>query len=269
MALFAGLDSGSTSTKAVLLDENGTIMGAHIVLSGKDFRKSAETVLRTVMDKTHSGLEDLAAVVATGYGRFITGLNSKAMSEITCCGRGAHHLHPGARTVIDIGGQDSKAIKINNAGKVVQFSLNDKCAAGTGRFLERIAVSLELDLEKMAQLSVHSEKKLPISSTCTVFAETEVISRISNGEPIEGIVKGLHSALASRIYTLAVGLNIEKDIFICGGGAKNAGLVKEIEELFGEAVLPSGIDPRLVPAIGAALIARDLQKEPAKERGEG
>ena len=264
MAVFAGVDSGSTSTKAVLLDEGGTIVGTHIVPSGKDFRKSVKVVLHTAMDKTHSGLDDIAAIVTTGYGRFISGLNSKAMSEITCCGRGAHYLHSPARTVIDIGGQDSKAIRIDNTGKVVQFSLNDKCAAGTGRFLERIAVSLELDLEKMAELSVQSQKKLPISSTCTVFAETEVISRISNGEAIEGIVRGLHSALASRIYILAAGLNIEKDIFVCGGGAKNAGLVKELEELLGEVTLPAGTDPRLVPAIGAALIARDSQREPAK-----
>jgi len=257
MAMFAGVDSGSTSTKAVLIDEGGTIIGTHIVPSGKDFRKSVEAVLQAVLDKAHSGLDDLAAIVTTGYGRFISGLASKAMSEITCCGRGAHYLHPATRTVIDIGGQDSKAMKLDNAGKVVQFSLNDKCAAGTGRFLERIAASLELDLARMAELSVQSQEKLPISTQCTVFAETEVISRISNGEPIEGIVKGLHSALASRIFTLCVGLNIEKDIFICGGGAKNAGLVKELEECLGEVVLPHGIDTRLVPAIGAALIARD------------
>lgn len=265
MALFAGVDLGSTSTKAILLDEGGVIIGTHIVPSGKNYQKSAEVVLHTVMDKIHSGLDDLAAIVTTGYGRFISGLNSKPMSEITCCGRGTNYLHPGARTVIDVGGQDSKAIMIDNAGKVVQFAMNDKCAAGTGRFLERIAVSLELDLETMAELSVHSQKSLPISSQCTVFAETEVISRVSNGEPIEGIIKGLHSALASRIYALAMGLNIEKDIFVCGGGAKNAGLVKELEECLGEVVLPHGIDSRLVPAIGAALIARDSQKEPAKE----
>ncbi|OGR13239.1 MAG: hypothetical protein A2277_05440 [Desulfobacterales bacterium RIFOXYA12_FULL_46_15] len=266
MALFAGVDSGSTSTKAVLLDEGGIIIGTHLVPSGNNFRKSAEVVLHTVMDKTHSKRDDLAAIVTTGYGRFISGLNSKAMSEITCCGRGAHYLHSAVRTVIDIGGQDSKAIKIDGTGKVVQFSLNDKCAAGTGRFLERIAVSLELDLERMAGLSVQSQQKLPISSTCVVFAETEVISRISNGEAIEGIIKGLHSALASRIHILAVGLNIEKDILVCGGGAKNAGLVKEIEELLGEVVLPSGIDPRFVPSIGAALIARDSQREQVESK---
>lgn len=254
--MFAGVDLGSTSTKAVLLDDAGTIMGTHLAPSGNNFRRTAEAVLHTVMDQTHSSLDDIAAMVTTGYGRFISGLESKAMSEITCCARGAHYLHPGARTVIDIGGQDSKAIKIDNAGRVVQFSLNDKCAAGTGRFLERIAVSLELELEKMAELSVNSENKLPISSTCTVFAETEVISRISTGEPIESIVRGLHSALASRIHTLVVGLNIEKDIFVCGGGAKNAGLVKELRGLLGEVVLPTERDPRLVPAIGAALLAR-------------
>jgi predicted CoA-substrate-specific enzyme activase len=264
MVLFAGVDSGSTSTKAVLIDEGGIIVGTHIVPSGNNLRKSAEVALHTALEKTHSGLDDLAAIVTTGYGRFISGLNSKAMSEITCCGRGANYLHSAARTVIDIGGQDSKAIKIDNAGKVVQFSMNDKCAAGTGRFLERIADSLELDLEKMADLSVHSQEKVPISSTCTVFAETEVISRVSKGEAVAGIVKGLHSALASRIFTLVVGLNIVKDVFVCGGGAKNAGLVKELEELLGEVTLPSGIDPRLVPGIGAALIARDSQKEPAK-----
>lgn len=264
MVFFAGLDSGSTSTEVVLLEEGGSIVGTHILPSGKDFRKSAETVLRAVMDMTSCGLNDLASIVTTGYGRFITGLNSKVMSEITCCSRGAHYLHPSTRTVIDIGGQDCKAIKINNAGKVVQFSLNDKCAAGTGRFLERIAVSLELDLEKMAELSLQSQNKLPISSTCTVFAETEVISRISSGEPVESIIKGLHSALASRIYTLASGLNVERDVFVCGGGAKNAGLVKELSELVGEVTLPSVIDPRLVPAIGAALIARDSQQELAK-----
>jgi predicted CoA-substrate-specific enzyme activase len=255
MILFAGVDSGSTSTKAVLVN---------IVPSGNNLRKSTEVALHTVLEKAHAGLDDLTAIVTTGYGRFITGLDTKAMSEITCCARGAHHLHPSARTVIDIGGQDSKAIKVNPVGKVVQFSMNDKCAAGTGRFLERIAASLELDLEKMAELSIHSQEKSSISSTCTVFAETEVISKISNGEPIEQIVKGLHNALASRIYTLAASLNIEKDIFVCGGGAKNAGLLKELEELIGEMVVTPEGDPRLVPSIGAALIAWESAGERTK-----
>lgn len=263
MVLFAGLDLGSTSTKAVFLDENGTIIGAKIVPTGGNFRKSAEITLHALLDKTCSTLDELGAIVSTGYGRFISGFNSKAMSEITCCGRGAHHLHPTVRTVIDIGGQDSKVIKLDSRGRVIQFALNDKCAAGAGKFLERIAVSLELDLEKMAKLSMQSSIKLPISTQCTVFAEAEVISRISNGESLEGIVKGIHSALADRIFTLMTGLNIEKDIMICGGGAKNGGMVKELEERLGEIVLPQEIDPRLVAAIGAALLARDLRKKSA------
>jgi predicted CoA-substrate-specific enzyme activase len=262
--VFAGVDLGSTTTKVVLVNEVNTIIGTHLAPSGNNFRRTAEAVLHAVIDKTHSSPADIEAMVTTGYGRFISGLESKAMSEITCCARGAYYLHPGARTVIDIGGQDSKVIKIDSAGRVIQFSLNDKCAAGTGRFLERIAVSLELALEEMAELSVNAKHKLPISSTCTVFAETEVISRISNGESIESIVRGLHSALASRIHTLVVGLNMERDVFVCGGGAKNAGLVKELRGLLGEVVLPSGRDPRLVPAIGAALLASESKEAPRK-----
>jgi predicted CoA-substrate-specific enzyme activase len=255
--LFAGIDLGSTSTKAVLMDGGGTPQATGILPSGKNFAKSAETALNQALEQIGASMEEVVAIVTTGYGRYISGFKSMTMSEITCCGRGSHYLKPGARTIIDIGGQDSKAIKVDHTGKVVNFTLNDKCAAGTGRFLERIAVSLELGMDEMAALSVHSETTVPISSTCTIFAETEVISRISNGEPIESIVRGLHHALATRIYTLVVRLNIEKDILACGGGAKNAGLVKELRDLFGNIVLPSGYDPRLVPAIGAALIARE------------
>ena len=255
--LFAGIDLGSTSTKAVLMDGEGTPKSTSILPSGKNFRKSAETALNRALEQIGASMKEVAAIVATGYGRYISGLKSTTISEITCCGRGSHYLLPGARTIIDIGGQDSKAIKVDHTGKVVNFTLNDKCAAGTGRFLERIAVSLELGMDEMAALSVQSETKVPISSTCTIFAETEVISRISNGEPIESIVRGLHHALATRIYTLVVRLNAEQDILACGGGAKNAGLVKELGNLFGDIVLPSSYDPRLVPAIGAALIARE------------
>lgn len=258
MALFSGIDLGSTSTKAVILDDEGNIVGSNIVASGKDFRVSAKSVMEGLLRKIDVSLQDLSSFVTTGYGRFISGLDAKAVSEITCAAWGAHYLHPKARTVIDIGGQDSKAIKISAEGRVENFSLNDKCAAGTGRFLERIAVSLELELNEMVRLSISSNEKLPISSTCTVFAETEVISRISGGEPIESIVRGLHSALASRIHTLIVRLHPATDIFMCGGGAKNAALVKELTDLLGEEiVLPIDMDPRLVPAIGAALKARE------------
>lgn len=264
--MFAGIDVGSATTKSVLLDQNGVIISSHIIPSGKDFRRSAQAVLNEALDKAKLSIGDIVSTVTTGYGRFVTGLQSKAVTEISCCGRGAFFLCPTARTIIDVGGQDSKAIRINGSGRVIDFALNDKCAAGTGRFLERIATSLEIGLDNMAELSVNSPTKLPISSTCTVFAETEVVSRISSGEPIESIVRGLHNALASRIYTLVARLVIEEDIFMCGGGAKNAGLVKELKEMLGEIILPD-IEPRLVSALGAALIARerylgDIQLKP-------
>ena len=264
MYFFAGIDLGSTSSKAVIIDEDGEIVGSHIQNSGRDYRKTAESVLKGALEQASCGRGDIQNIIATGYGRFIEGLDAKAISEITCCAVGSFFLHPESRIVIDVGGQDSKVIKVNGSGRVLNFSLNDKCAAGTGRFLERIATSLDLTLDEMGKLSIHAERSLPISNTCTVFAETEVISRISSGEPVEGIVRGLHNALASRIYTLAVRLKIETDIFMCGGGAKNIGLVSELRRIISEdIVLPSNVDARLVPAIGAALKAKDMSARDA------
>jgi predicted CoA-substrate-specific enzyme activase len=265
MTFFIGLDLGSTSTKIVLINQDKTIINTYITGSGNNFRKSAGKALNTILSDTDLELNDIANIVATGYGRFISDLDAKPMSEITCCGRGANFLPPGTRTIIDIGGQDSKAIRIDDKGKVLQFAMNDKCAAGTGRFLDRIAASLELSVEEMGEISVNSKEELPISSQCTVFAETEVISKISIGESIEGIVRGLHSALSSRIFNLVVGLNIEKDIFLCGGGAKNIGMIEGLRNHLTEIIVPHDIDPRLVPAIGAALLSCDSYKKEANK----
>ncbi len=258
--MFAGLDIGSTSTKAVLMNDK-RILASHILLSGRDFHESSVLVMEKVLKELNMKLEDISLTITTGYGRFIAALTeapSEEVTEITCCARGAYFLCPTSRTIIDIGGQDVKAIKINETGRVTDFALNDKCAAGTGRFLERIAGSLGLTMDEMTDLSLKSNIKLPLSNTCTVFAETEVVSRISKGEPIEGIARGIHNALGGRICALAERLGIQEDIFICGGGAKNAGLVREIQDTIGRLTLPpQEIDPRLVPAIGAALIAKE------------
>ncbi len=257
--LFAGVDIGSTSTKAVILDDSEKIVAYHIIPSGSDFKKSSRASFEAALEKARVETADVQLVVSTGYGRYITDLTSKAVTEITCCARGARHLVPDVRTIIDVGGQDVKVIKVSEEGKVTDFALNDKCAAGTGRFLERIAASLGLSIEEMAELSLKSAHKIAISNTCTVFAESEVISRISNGEPLEDIVRGLHSALASRIAGLAQRVGVQPVLLLCGGGAKNAGLVRELEELLGEVKLPpEDIDPRLVPAIGAALFAKEF-----------
>lgn len=255
--MFAGVDIGSTSTKAVLMSDS-RILGYHIVPSGSNFRQSSQVALDEAIKKANGDSRDIIGIVATGYGRYITEVTGETVTEITCAGRGALFVRPGARTILDIGGQDVKAIKISQSGRVLDFALNDKCAAGTGRFLERIATSLGLGLDEFATLAVGSTTKLPISSTCTVFAETEVISRISSGESLEGIARGLHSALAGRIYGLALRLKIQEEVLVCGGGALNAGLVRELGDLIGDITLPpSGTDPRLLPAIGAAIIAKE------------
>ncbi|HAX97118.1 MAG TPA: hypothetical protein DCY35_11475, partial [Prolixibacteraceae bacterium] len=140
--LYLGIDLGSTTTKAIIVDKSGDIKASHLISSGNDFRQGSQSVLTAVLQNAGIGLSDIKNIVITGYGRYISGIESKVVSEITCCGRGAFRLHPATRTIIDVGGQDSKCIKINERGKIIDFALNDKCAAGTGRFLERIATSL-------------------------------------------------------------------------------------------------------------------------------
>lgn len=258
MKYFGGIDSGSTTTKIVIVDEAGTIVASEIVLSGSNLRDSANSAFENIERRDGIRKDQVGGLVPTGYGRFLLGIDSKPISEITCCARGSVALLPSARTIIDVGGQDTKVIRIDSKGTVKQFSMNEKCAAGTGKFLERIAVSLGLELEQMVQLSLASNSKISISNTCAVFAETEVISRISGGEDLGSIVRGLHYSLASRVGTQLVRLGLEKDVFMCGGGALNAALVKELSEVISaEITRPEGLDCRLVAALGAALIARD------------
>ncbi|HEX75336.1 MAG TPA: 2-hydroxyglutaryl-CoA dehydratase [Dehalococcoidia bacterium] len=255
--MFAGIDIGSASTKAILMADS-QIISYHIIPSGSDFAESSQVALDEALNKSNSAFKDIAGAVTTGYGRYITEINAEAVTEITCAARGASFLCADTKAIVDIGGQDTKVIKIGKGGRVLDFVLNDKCAAGTGRFIERIATSLGLGLDEFAARSVGSMTKLPISSTCTVFAETEVISRISKGESLDGIIRGVHSALAARIYGLAQRLKIQEAVVACGGGALNAGLMKELRDLTGDITLPpTGIDPRLLPAIGAALIATE------------
>jgi len=254
--MFAGVDIGSASTKAVLMRDS-RILSYYILGSGSDFRKSSQEALSEALNRIGATVGDIDRIITTGYGRYITEVGSEAVTEISCGARGVSFLYPEARTIVDIGGQDTKAIRINDKGQVLNFAMNDKCAAGTGRFLERIAVSLGLDLDKMAALSLKSPTITAISSTCTVFAETEVVSRISGGESLESIVRGLHNALAGRIYGLVLRVGVKETVLVCGGGALNAGLVRELRDFIGDVTLPLDVDPRLLPAIGAALIAKE------------
>ena len=251
--LVAGIDIGSTTTKAVLLDGNGHAIAYEIIPTGADSREASSTVLEAAIRK--SGVRrDIAFVISTGYGRDISARSDEKVTEITCHARGIHTLMPGVRTIIDVGGQDSKVIKIGGTGRVMDFAMNDKCAAGTGRFLEVMSHSLGVPLDHMGFRSLRASKKIRVSSMCTVFAESEVVSLVARGEKVEDILHGLHLAIADRIASLAIRVGIEPEVAITGGVAKNMGVVKALEERLGSTLrIPE--EPQITGALGAATIA--------------
>lgn len=254
MDYFAGVDIGSTMTKVVIVSDR--IEVSLIGPTGPEHRKLANRVMEEALNKARLTFEDLTYIVATGYGRINVPFADRQITEITCHAKGLHSLLPSVKTVVDIGGQDSKGIKIVN-GKVMNFVMNDKCAAGTGRFLEIIADSLGVPLEKIGEISLTAEKIAAVSSTCTVFAEQEIISRLASGEPVANLLAGIHDAVATRVYSLVKKLNVEADIAVTGGGAKNIGLVKALESKFGQALLVPP-EPLITGALGAALMGKDI-----------
>ena len=260
---FAGIDIGSTMTKIVIMDDE--ISSQVIGPTGAEHRHLANKVMEEALSKAGIAFDELTYVVATGYGRINVPFADKQITEITCHAKGVSSIFPSARTVIDIGGQDAKGIKIAG-GKVVNFVMNDKCAAGTGRFLEVIAEALGLKLEEMGELSLQSKEKVMISSTCTIFAEQEVVSKIADGVPIEDILAGLHEAIASRVFHMAEKMKIEKDVAMTGGVAMNVGMVKALEDQLGFPVLIAR-EPLLTGAIGAAILGKELVIK-ALEKGE-
>ncbi len=256
---FAGVDIGSTMTKVVIVGdgEEHHLIGP----TGPEHRKLANRVMEEAL--AHAGIPfgDLAYIVATGYGRINVPFADKQVTEITCHAKGLSGVLPTVRTVVDIGGQDSKGIRIEN-GKVVDFVMNDKCAAGTGRFLEVIADALCVPLDKLGELSLAAERPAVIGNMCTVFAEQEVISQLASGEPVPNLIAGIHQAIAGRIFSLVSKLKIKPDVAITGGGAKNIGLVKALEARFGCAVLVPP-EPLITGALGAAVIGRELCEKAA------
>ena len=204
----------------------------------------------------------VAYTVATGYGRISVPFADKQITEISCHARGVHHLFPNAKTVIDIGGQDSKVIEMTANGKITNFMMNDKCAAGSGRFIEIIAEALGLDLEDMGRISLESKAPTLISSICTIWAQQEVTAGRASGLPLADLVAGVHNSLADRVVRMARRMRIEKDIILTGGCARNAGLVKAISDLLGQAVIVPE-EPLITGALGAALLARDYYQKAA------
>lgn len=250
--IFAGIDVGSLTAKCVLLSNSG-ILAFKVARIKPKVEESAKEVFEETIRVAGIKREDVAKVFATGYGRARVDFAEKAVTEISCHAVGAHFLVPTVRTVIDIGGQDSKVIAVDE-GRVVDFAMNDKCSAGTGRFLEVMANALNLRLEELGAIAMRASKKITISSTCTVFAESEVISHLASGEKVEEIVAGICDAIASRIVAMAVRVGVRKDVVLTGGVAKNLGVKKAIEEKLGISVkVPE--EPQIVGALGAAVMA--------------
>jgi predicted CoA-substrate-specific enzyme activase len=252
----AGVDIGSLTAKAVVL-KDGDIAGYAVVPAGPDVTAVAGRALARALEKAGLTQSELKCVVATGYGRAKVPLAGRSMTEITCDARGTHYLCPEAGMVIDIGGQDSKAISLDVSGRVIDFAMNDKCAAGTGRFLEVMARALEVELDRLGPVSLGHRKAVVISSMCTVFAESEVVSLIAEGCAREDILNGLHQAIAGRISAMAQGLRVARTVMLAGGVAKNTGVVKALEDKLKVKVkVPP--EPQIVAALGAAICAQEM-----------
>lgn len=249
----AGVDIGSLTAKAVVL-EGTEMLGNSLVLTGHNSRLAGREALEKALED--AGLEEasLDLMIATGYGRHAADFAGEKVTEITCHARGAHFARPEARTVIDLGGQDSKAIAVDENGKVRDFMMNDKCSAGTGRFLEVMAAALGIELDDLGRISLESESPASISSTCTVFAESEVVSRVAEGVSKVDIVAGIHQAIASRIYAMTVRIPVEERVIMTGGVARNQGVVSALEKKFKTEIIVPEM-PQHMGALGAALIA--------------
>ncbi len=252
MTYTMGIDIGSSACKAVILKDGDEIVGTFKVAVGTG-TTGPNRAFEGVLESAGLSADEIEYVLATGYGRNTFERADAQMSELSCHAKGANHLFPDVRTVIDIGGQDVKVIQIDH-GAMVNFQMNDKCAAGTGRFLDVMARILEVDVSDLASLAAKSTKKIAISSTCTVFAESEVISQLANGEKKEDVVNGIHYAITARVVGLARRVGIRDRVVMTGGVAQNAGVVKALQDQLEHEVSTSPLS-QYVGALGAALYA--------------
>ncbi|WP_054741276.1 acyl-CoA dehydratase activase [Cellulosilyticum ruminicola] len=252
--LYAGIDIGSQSTDVVIIDEEKKIKGYSVISTGAIHKNAAESALAIACSNANCNVDDIKYVVGTGYGRKNISIASSQVTEITCHAKGAFYLNNDTRMILDIGGQDSKVIKIDNLGNVVDFIMNEKCAAGTGRFLETMARILEVDLSEMGEKGIQSEKDVKLSSICTVFAESEVISKIAEGDKCEDIINGIHNTICDRAIGMIQRLSLEAVLTMTGGVAKNRGVVRNLSERLGISVFVPE-EPQIVGALGAAVIA--------------
>ena len=248
-----GIDVGSITTKAAVV-EDGNLLSDMVMLTGYNAQDAGTKIYEKILADLGIKVSAVDKIIATGYGRKSVAIADKAVTEITCHAVGAHYLNPAVRSIIDIGGQDSKAIVVDENGGVKDFAMNDKCAAGTGRFLEVMARALEVDINDFGEVSLEADTPAKISSLCTVFAESEVISLISKGEKRENIIAGIHESIASRVVAMAGRIGLSAPLMMTGGVAKNKGVVKALEAKTGYDIEVSE-KTQVTGAIGAALIA--------------
>ena len=258
MKYYGGCDAGSTYTKCVILDENGTMCASVIKKSRINPVLSAQDALAEAVGQIEglSGAEDLAYLIGTGYGRNKVPFAEENISEISCHAMGVHKTNPDVSAILDIGGQDVKGIAIDADGSVLNFAMNDKCAAGTGRFFESMARAFEMSLSEFSKLSLTAKNTIPITAQCAVFAESEVISLVGEGKPMEEIAAGIQLSVAKRCFVMAKKAGVTDSVTLTGGCAKNEGLKKAIEKVLKVKVVELAVDPQLMGALGAAEFAR-------------
>ena len=256
MAYAAGVDVGSTQTKCVVLDEERRIVARALTDTGANVTRAAQRAFDEAIASAGMQRSDIVCVVGTGYGRFKVTFGDFQITEISCHAKGIAHVNPNVRTVIDIGGQDAKAIKIDATGDVKDFVMNDKCAAGTGRFLGNSAEVLNLSLDEIGPRSLEAKVPVRLSTVCTVFVETDILSHLALGRSVENILGGVHSAVAARVVALARRVGIEREVALTGGVSRNVGMVAALEKHL-EVPIYVSPDAHFMGALGAALFARE------------
>jgi len=259
MIYTSGVDVGSTQTKAVIIDENRKIVGRALNDTGADVMVAAQTAFDNALAESGVKSDAVKYVIGTGYGRYRVTFGDDQVTEISCHGRGAVHMFPGTRTVIDMGGQDTKAIAVSDTGEIVDFCMNDKCAAGTGRFLQSAAAALEMELSELGPAALRGQRPVKISTTCTVFAESEVLSWLARGKKMEDILLGVHRSISTRSIALLRRVGIEGEITFTGGVTKNDAMVAVLDEMLGTSLNVSD-DSHYIGALGAALLALERMR---------
>lgn len=263
MRYSVGVDVGSTQTKAVLLDADRRIVARSLVDTGAYLVRAAERAYEKVLSEASVARSDVGYVIGTGYGRFKVAFGDDQVTEISCHAKGAWALFPLTRTVIDIGGQDTKAIKVSERGEVLDFAMNDKCAAGSGRFLTNSAEALGMELSAIGEKSLEAKTPVRLSTVCTIFVETDILSYLASGKKVEDILAGVHGAIGSRTVALVRRVGAEPEVTFTGGVARNVGMIRSIEDKLGTRVNVSG-DSHYTGALGAAIFAMERMQAGAE-----